>query len=320
MLEFSGIYGQLLKQYIEFKRNIGYRYESEYPYLDFDRFTEEQGCKSIGLTKQLCQLWGIKRPNESDSNCYKRVNIIRNFSIYLNSLGFKSYVPNQIRNYKTNFLTYIFDEDEIQKFFIACDNLSITNYSNLAWILPAVFRIIYGCGLRVNEALSLKCKDVNIEERYITIRDTKNGQERMLPFTDSVLEVLKSYLYYRGKLHVCSDFFFIKKDGSACSSDSVYRWFRKILHKAGISHGGKGHGPRVHDLRHSFSVHSLAKMAQENLDLYYSLPILSKYLGHNSLEATDKYVRLTADMYPNILNEVDKLCAYVFPEVNNYEA
>jgi len=57
------------------------------------------------------------------------------------------------------------------------------------------------------------------------------------------------------------------------------------------------------------------EMSKKELDLYYSLPILSKYLGHKSLEATDKYIRLTAEMYPELIKEVNSLCSYVFPEV-----
>jgi len=56
-------------------------------------------------------------------------------------------------------------------------------------------------------------------------------------------------------------------------------------------------------------------MAENGLDLYYSLPILSEYLGHQSLEATDKYVRLTSEMYPGLLNQVAGICSEVFPEV-----
>lgn len=111
------------------------------------------------------------------------------------------------------------------------------------------------------------------------------------------------------------EFFFIMLNGGKCSSEALYEWFRKILRMAGISHGGKGYGPRVHDFRHSFSVHSLAAMSDAGLDLYYCLPLLSKYLGHKSLEATDKYVRLTEDMYPGIMEDMNQLCAYVFPEV-----
>lgn len=57
------------------------------------------------------------------------------------------------------------------------------------------------------------------------------------------------------------------------------------------------------------------KMAKTGLDLYYMLPLLSTYMGHKSVGATERYVRLTQEMYPELLNDERKLCAYVFPEI-----
>jgi len=71
----------------------------------------------------------------------------------------------------------------------------------------------------------------------------------------------------------------------------------------------------VHDLRHSFAVHSLATMAEAGMDLYCSLPVLSTYLGHQSLKATNSYVRLTADMYPGLIRKIDLICFDVFPKL-----
>jgi integrase/recombinase XerD len=70
-------------------------------------------------------------------------------------------------------------------------------------------------------------------------------------------------------------------------------------------------------LRHTFSVHSLAAMAEAGLDLYYSLPILSAYLGHQTLAATDGYVRLTAQMYPSIIAAANNISADIFPNIFN---
>jgi integrase len=83
---------------------------------------------------------------------------------------------------------------------------------------------------------------------------------------------------------------------------------------------GNHHGPRVHDLRHTFAVTSLAQMAESGIDLYCTLPILSAYLGHQSLSATDSYVRLTAGMYPGLLKDIDMVCLNVFPDINCHEA
>ena len=61
-------------------------------------------------------------------------------------------------------------------------------------------------------------------------------------------------------------------------------------------------------------------MADAGIDLYASLHILSTYLGHQSLESTNHYVRLTANMYPDLIKDVDVICLDVFPKLRNYEA
>ena len=71
----------------------------------------------------------------------------------------------------------------------------------------------------------------------------------------------------------------------------------------------------MHDLRHTFAVHSLNQMVQQGMDIYCALPILSTYLGHASVAATEKYVRLTEEAYPGILGAVNLTCSYVFPAV-----
>jgi len=57
-------------------------------------------------------------------------------------------------------------------------------------------------------------------------------------------------------------------------------------------------------------------MSESELDLYHSLPLLSTYLGHQSLEATDKYVRLTAEMYPDLIKKTSNICSSVFPVID----
>lgn len=318
-MELSGVNAYFIERYIAFKRNMGYALSNTYNFKTFDEFTINNGATSVGLTKGLAEKWKEKRPNESDVTRYKRVNDITNFCIYLNQLGYQSYIPRAPEKYQSTFTPYIFSKQELKLFFTACDTIKVHGKSNMKFILPVVFRVIYGCGLRINEALSLKNKDVNLDDCYIIIREAKNGCDRILPLSDSLITVCKQY-----KVHFLSsgsdDYFFIQFNGNRYASDTVYKWFRKILWEAGISHGGKGLGPRVHDLRHSFSVHSLAEMSRKGLDLYYSLPVLSKYLGHNSLEATDKYVRLTSDMYPELIQDVNNLCSYLFPEVKSDEA
>lgn len=315
-MKLHSVYAYLIEQYIKFKRNLGYIFKNTYIFNIFDRFTVANGVTSIGLTKELADKWAEKRPNESDVTRYRRVNHIRSFSVYLNQVGYKSYIPRQTKSYRTTFTPYIFSQKELKLFFSAADKINVFGTSPMKYILPVVFRVIYGCGLRANEALSLKCSDVQLNEKYIIIRNSKNGRDRMLPLSNSLANICSLYQKWYLKNHSKNDYFFTQKNMKKYTSDTLYDWFRKILWKAGISHGGRGKGPGVHDLRHTFCVHSLEAMSRRGLDLYYSLPILSKYLGHQSLEATDKYVRLTSEMYPELIKDVNQLCAYVFPEVH----
>lgn len=317
MDEYKSILAPFLTSYVEFKRSLGYKIQDTYSFRNLDRFLCERSYGSIGLTEEILSRWCDRRDNETDRTRYNRIVEVKNFAVYLNRLGYPSFVPRLPKRYTSTFTPYIFSHEELARFFASCDRLEYhASYQSLHHVLSPLFRLLYGCGLRISEALSLTCEDVDLSGGCITIHETKNGEERRLPLSDSLKIVLERYATpYRS--NACrEDYFFVKRNGERCSCNTIYKRFRTILFHAGISHGGKGKGPRVHDLRHSFSVHSLAQMAESGMDLYYCLPLLSKYLGHRSLSATDPYVRLTAEMYPRLLDEVNRICAFVFPQLS----
>jgi len=262
----------------------------------------------------VCDLWGLKRPNETDITRYKRISAIRNLARFMNAIGVPSYLPRLPGNYKSTFTPYIYSHDEIGRFFAECDKLIVSSHTYSAPLYPALFRLLYGTGMRIGEALSLRRKDVDLDNGIVILRDTKNGEDRLLPVSDSLRDILGSFASAYADAEPDS-FFFVKRNRKPLMRSDVYHNFRALLLKCGISHRGRESGPRIHDFRHTFSVHSLAKMSENGLDLYYSLPILSQYLGHKSLEATDKYVRLTEEMFPSVLEKMNSVCAYVFPEV-----
>jgi len=192
--------------------------------------------------------------------------------------------------------------------------------NNTIFCVPTILRLLYSTGLRISEALSIKNEDVKFDKRYILIRKTKNGCERIVPINDSLFEVLQQYNSYRDKIPVKNvsspnSFFFIKSDGKYCNAQSVYKWFRQLQTECGIPYTGNHHGPRVHDLRHTFAVHSMVQLAHEGQDLYSSLPIISVCLGHKSLSATEQYVRLTGEMYPELISQCSTINAFMYPKI-----
>ncbi|VDN47332.1 conserved protein of unknown function [Petrocella atlantisensis] len=185
---------------------------------------------------------------------------------------------------------------------------------NMHLALPVIFRILYGCGLRVSEVVHLKYKDVNLEDGILTIREAKTDKDRLIPLSDSVNQ---SCIDYAEKIwwEKDNEYFFLAPDRTMISTMTVYQRYRRYLDAAGISHGGKGKGPRLHDIRHTFAVHVLQKWIENEVDLSAMLPILSTYMGHTSVRATAKYLRLTAEVYPDLIKRVESSCAFVIPEV-----
>lgn len=314
------IYAKLIKEYIAYKRNLGFKMEdTEERLARFDRLTIVRKEKIVGISRELFDEWSKPLPQESATNRYSRISILRQFSAYLQLIGYNSYIP-KLPKYSSTFVPYIFTQAELTAIFAASDRLFLKRrymYSQLC-AMPTLLRMLYATGLRIGEALNLKHGDVRLDKGYLLVSTSKNGQERMVPISLSLAEACKDYGLYKRKqgLDTGSEaYFFTALNGNRCQVPTLYETFRTVLYKAGIPHQGRGKGPRLHDLRHTFCVNALLKLSEAGMDMYYSMPILSTYVGHQSVEATNGYVRLTAELYPQLLEKVNTAYQYIFPEI-----
>lgn len=147
----------------------------------------------------------------------------------------------------------------------------------------------------------------------------KFNKERYIPLDRTMQRLLQDYT----KQMTCysqwnnSDFFFVNSNGER--HKDIYHSFRQVLKSAGISHGGRGKGPRVHDLRHTYTVHVLRKWVQEGRDLTTALPYLSAYMGHAGIRSSQYYLRLTSELYPDIIASLEQNYGWLIPEVHAYE-
>lgn len=73
--------------------------------------------------------------------------------------------------------------------------------------------------------------------------------------------------------------------------------------------------PTVHDLRHTYAVHCLKKWSEQEKDLNAYLPILKTYMGHDSFNDTAYYLRMTADVFPNITLKLETHYLGIIPEL-----
>jgi len=315
---FTSVYAPLIERYLSAKTAAGLTTKSPYyTLMMFDRLCRARGEQSIGVTPGLAHAWSQKRPNESEQTLRARIGCLRGFAEFLDDLGYESFVPPPPpgRPAPRGFTPYIFTEAQMTAVFAAADAMVVDGRPNSTLpVMPALLRLLYATALRVGEATSLTLADVHVAEKTLLVRDAKNGQDRLIPFTASTAAMLAAY---RATIRFAQDRgepFFVRGNGQRCDPQRVYRWFKKILANVGIPHIGKSKGPRVHDLRHTSAVHALAAMARRGDDMYCMLPVLSRYLGHQSFAATDAYVRLTADIYPELVGTIAELSAHVFPE------
>jgi len=322
---YQSIYAPYFKQFIGIKKGLGFvSLRAEWIFLELDGFFLSKKVKEIGITKEQIDEWRSTRLNDAPVTIYTKYSVLSQFCKYLCKAGYNCYIPRlPATSPQVSFTPYIFTNQQMADIFWAYDNFEMydRHMSTAIFMMPALIRVLYGTGLRISEALSLKNKDADLANGCLYIRKSKNGDERIAPLSEGLVNVLKQYLQYRNRIplsHLNDDnkFFFVSTLGTNCTQGTAYRWFKKALAVSGIPHQGDHKGPRVHDVRHSYAIHSLEKMAKSGLDLYYSLPLLSKCLGHKSLQSTDRYVRLTAEMYPDLLKDEKGICSYVFPKTN----
>lgn len=164
----------------------------------------------------------------------------------------------------------------------------------------AIIEILYGCGLRVSELISLKISNIFIKDEFIRVIG-KGNKERLIPLSPSVIKTLFLYIDGERKHQMISpkhtDTVFINRRGSSLSRQMVFLIIKGLAEKAGIK---KNIGP--HTIRHSFATHLLEGGAD--------LRAVQQMLGHSSISTTEIYTHIS-DQY---LREVISL---FHPRFNN---
>jgi site-specific recombinase XerD len=302
------VFASRLNAFVAYKKSLGLIFDTAARNLTgFDKYCIAHNVTEPVLTRQLAEAWTAPRDNESHRTMIGRCQLIRTFAQYLTLDGEKAWIyPPQKNVAKSNFVPYIYSQAELNAIWAEADKMEFNGISPYIYIeVPTMLRLLYGCGMRVSEACSLKKTQCNLKTGIITILDDKNGKDRLNPMSDSLLAMMREYS--KKITAVCPDteFVFPNRAGNHITRDDVHWHFRRFLARAGISHGGRGKGPRVHDLRHTFAFHSLWQMESQGLDLYCALPLLSAYLGHYDITSTEKYLRLTGEVHGSIVEKLE---------------
>jgi len=316
--EYSGPLGDLCTDFVRLKRASGLLYNEAGILKRFDALSKDFSLPSKTLTKELALAWCQKQIHESAKTHSARVLVVRHFAIYMVRMGYEAYLPTLMAKYnfgKLRFRAHIYSDTELQRIFHEIDTIQPNGYSpHKHIVMPVMFRLFYGCGLRLSEAVNLKRCDVDLTCGVLTIRNSKFGKSRLVPMDENLTAICREYSKRISVLYPDNEYFFPSHKGNQYNTKTIGAIFRKAYQDAGYSHGGRSKGARIHDFRHTFAVRCLKKWVLNGKELTAALPALSAYLGHADLRGTQFYLQLTADLYPYITERFEQSFGSVIPD------
>jgi integrase len=301
------------------KRAVGYKYDAGERVLA--RFAAFSGSQFPGLdapARASVEAWitSARERGVKPSTLQGLAAPVRELARWLGRRGVPAYVlPSGALPRPARYVPHIYTDQELAALFAQTDRChydSQVPFRHL--VMPVLLRTIYACGLRASEARLLRFGDVDLGAGVLAIRDGKGGKDRQVPVSAPLRERLADY-HGRVAGRTGGDWFFAGTSGRPLTLANIDKNFRRFLWQARIPHGGRGHGPRVHDLRHTMAVNNLRSWFTRGEDAGALLPVLQAYMGHSSIADTDYYLRLTAESYPHITAQIQRAFGDVVPRL-----
>jgi site-specific recombinase XerD len=294
---------EAIEQYIVWRRAHGAKFTTAANLLrQFLRCADgDAACSAVTLAQIVAFLVGNGPPTRHRENKYYA---LAGFWRHAISRGHArcSPLPDNEPRAHVRAPPYIYSRDELRRLL---DPTNVASSRRGAVQLDAAtFRtlllLLYGAGLRFSEATGLTLADVDLAEDVLTVRATKFYKSRLVPIGPQLATVLASYMPLRrrgGLTRGEASFLLANRDGTRLASSTVQEAFDTLRRIAGV-HGAAGGRqiPRLHDLRHTFAVHSLTAWYRQGADVQRLLPVLSTYLGHSDLEGTKVYLSMTPEL------------------------
>jgi len=197
------------------------------------------------------------------------------------------------------FEPYIYTNQDMQRLIDAADSRH-----RFVWILdPHTVRtlllLLYGTGLRISEALRLNLDDFDVENRVLTIHETKFFKSRFVPVGEDLGLVLREYLdqQWPAERRTPTAPLLRTQEYERIKRQTAELVFKRLREKAGVARPSTArYQPRLHDFRHTFAVVRLVTWYREGKNVQRLLPHLTTYLGHLRIMETQRYLTMTTEL------------------------
>ena len=293
----------LVEAYIVYKRSLGMSFVSDAAVLR--SFSRAMGDIAVDAVKPEPVLAFIAGTGPVTTRWGLKFCILRGFYRYAQERGPVSMSPLPIQAPKLPppLTPYIYSTDELNRLVAATDTLQTPQSPLRADTMRSLLLLLYGTGMRIGEALSLTLSDVDLEERLLTVRNTKFFKTRLVPVGSRLTNILSDYLSHRRQLPLPAgetSAFFATRTGIHLEYRVVNKLFGRLRQAAEIQREPTArYQPRIHDIRHTAAVHRVVAWYRAGADVQRLLPQLATYLGHVDIRSTQRYLSMT----PELLHE-----------------
>lgn len=310
---------QFATEFILYKRSMGYVYETAsgylFRYIDYSETIDMniEAPQKVIVNKYLESL------EEAPASLYGTVCALREFSRYLLKIGIQDayVIPAKTASQPVAAPPYFFTAKEIENLFEQIDLVQKhSSFKGRELVIPAVFRLLYCCGLRGKEARTLLCKNVHLQEMYMDIIQSKGPKSRRIFISRALSAYLLEYDNQIRMVFPGRKYFF--PNGNGCYTQSfLSNNFRKFWKEAYPDFIITDR-PRSYDLRHHFAWANLNRWASEGMDINVMLAYLMRYMGHQNISETLYYFHFVPEFFPTFC-EIAADTEAILPEVPDEE-
>jgi integrase/recombinase XerD len=283
--------------YLAMRRALGFKLSAQGRLLlGFVAYCEQHGMDRV--TTDAAVAWATATARSRDPLWWaRRLMVVRVFARHLQALDPATEVPpGDVLPLSFRRTTpYLYSEHQLRALVQAAHALE-PGLRAATW--ATVVGLLASCGLRIGEACRLDRGDVDLDTGVLTVRDSKFGKSRTVPVHLTTLGALRIYHARRDQLcpAPAGPAFFVCTRGTRLDACNTSRTFAELLAAAGISAPAGVRRPRLHDLRHSFTVATLLDWYRAGADVQARLPLLSTYLGHVDPKSSYWYLQATPEL------------------------
>lgn len=321
---FKSIYADMLSQYYALRSESlsDSARKHELCYLKrFDAYVHDRLSSNGELSEAFISGW-VRSLSGKSSSIENEVIVIRQFLGYLSLCGEHAYIP-LVPKVHEDYIPYIFSDTELEGIFTSADNVIQKDSKADPYLViefPVVVRLLYSCGLRIGETLRIDMADVDLENGILRLLNTKGNKHRIVPMSSAMTDILTLYCMAMGIYGASTGWLFpSSKTNSHISDQAIKKRFKMVLKDNGIFlENRKKHerGPCMHCMRHVFAFKSFAQAERCGRHLDDTIPFLSIYLGHESINETSKYLKFSNELYPESIETFGSYMSGLLPEVD----